>query len=34
MLPWLSIEQPWLALAGAFLTLLAQMGSGSAPLPL
>ena len=31
-LPWLAIEQPWSALAEPFLTLLAQMGSGTTPL--
>ena len=33
-LPWLAREQPWSALAGPFLTLLAQTGSGTIPLPL
>ena len=33
-LPWLSVEQPWSALAGPFLTLLAQMGTEVTPLPL
>ena len=28
------IEQPWLVLAGPFLTLLTQMGSGTTPLPM
>jgi len=31
---WLAVEKPWLALAGPFLTLLAQTGSGTTPLPL
>jgi len=33
-LPWLAIEKHWSALAGPFLTLLAQTGSGTNPLPL
>ena len=33
-LPWRAVEQPWLALAGPFLTLLAQMGTETTPLPL
>ena len=33
-LPWLAVEKPWSALAGPFLTLLAQTGSGTTPLPL
>ena len=33
-LPWLAVEQPWLALAGPILTLLAQMGTETTPLPL
>ena len=32
--PWLAVEKPWLALGGPFLTLLAQTGSGTTPLPL
>ena len=31
--PWLAVEKPWSALAGPFLTLLAQTGSGTTPLP-
>ena len=31
-LPWLAVEKPWSALAGPFLTLLAQTGSGTTPL--
>ena len=31
---WLTVEKPWSALAGPFLTLLAQMGSGTTPLAL
>ena len=33
-LPWLAVEKRWSALAGPFLTLLAQTGSGTTPLPL
>ena len=33
-LAWLAVEKPWSALAGPFLTLLAQTGSGTTPLPL
>ena len=33
-LPWLAVEKPWSALAGPLLTLLAQTGSGTTPLPL
>ena len=33
-LPWVAVENLWLALAGPFLTLLAQTGSGTTPLPL
>ena len=33
-LPWLAVEKPWSALAGPSLTLLAQTGSGTTPLPL
>ena len=33
-LPWRAIEEPWSALAGPFLALLAQTGSGTTPLPL
>ena len=33
-LPWLAVEKPWSALAGPFLTLLAQTGSRTTPLPL
>ena len=32
-LPWLAVEKPWSALAGPFLTLLAQTGSGTTPPP-
>ena len=32
-LPWLGIEQPWSALAGPYLTLLAQTGLAITPLP-
>ena len=31
-LPWLAVVKPWSALAGPFLTLLAQTGSGTTPL--
>ena len=30
--PWLAKEKPWLAVAGPFLVLLAQTGSGITPL--
>ena len=33
-LPWLPVEQPWLALAGPFLTLLTQMGTENHSFPL
>ena len=33
-LPWLAREEPWSALAGPFLDLLAQTGSGTTPLAL
>ena len=33
-LPWLAVEKPWSALVGPFLTLLAQTGSETTPLPL
>jgi len=33
-LPWLAREEPWLAVAGPFLVLLAQTGSGTTPLTL
>ena len=33
-LPWLDVEQPWLALARPFLTIVAQMGTETTPLPL
>ena len=33
-LPWLAREEPWSAVAGPFLALLAQTGSGTTPLPL
>ena len=34
LLPWLIVEQPWSALAGPFLTLLAQMVTEITPFPL
>ena len=33
-LPWLAREEPWSAVAGPFLALLAQTGSGTTPLAL
>ena len=33
-LPWLAVEWPWSALAGPSLTLLAQIGVETTPLPL
>ena len=33
-LSWLAVERPWLALAGPFLSLLAQKGAETASLPL
>ena len=34
LLPWLPVEQPWLALAGPFLTSLAQVGAKKHSSPL
>ena len=33
-LPWLARKEPWSAVAGPFLALLAQTGSGTSPLAL
>ena len=33
-LPWLAVEKLWSALAGPFLSFLAQTGADKAPLPL
>ena len=33
-LPWLARKEPWSAVAGPFLALLAQTGSGTTPLAL